>query len=179
MPDLRETRKKLKLVIAVIVILDVAAIALLLSPWIGSERGRRDQLTQLWQELQLKTKQVEPLRGMDKKILTAQEQIDTFYKKRIPAQDSVISDNLGKLAAQNGVRLGGVKYKLDDAMDVGVRPMEIDAELSGDYLHLVRFVNALERSDVFFLVNKIDLAGEQNGAVKLQIKMETYLRTGA
>jgi hypothetical protein len=179
MPDLRETRKKLKLAIAAIVVADLAAIAVLLSPLVGSESARRLQLAQLWQELQQKTKQVEPLRGMDKKIVTAQEQIATFYKKRIPAQDSTISDNLGKLAAQNGVRIGGVKYKLDDATDVGVRPVEIEADLSGDYLHLVRFINALERSDVFFLVNKVDLAGEQNGAVKLQIKMETYLRTGA
>ena len=55
--------------------------------------------------------------------------------------------------------------------------VEIAAEVSGDYLQLVRFVNALERNKLFFMVDDLQLGNEQNGIVKLQIKLETYLRT--
>jgi type IV pilus assembly protein PilO len=46
-------------------------------------------------------------------------------------------------------------------------------------LQLVRFVNALERDQLFFLVDSVVLGGEQGGIVKLQLKLETYLKTGA
>ncbi|MBV9181136.1 MAG: hypothetical protein JO356_07485, partial [Acidobacteria bacterium] len=54
---------------------------------------------------------------------------------------------------------------------------EVEAELSGDYLQLMRFINALERNRLFFIIDGVELAGEQSGSVKLQIKLETYLRT--
>ena len=62
---------------------------------------------------------------------------------------------------------------------MGVRRMEIEADLAGDYLQLVRFINALERDQLFFLVDSVGLGGAQGGMVKLQIKLETYLKTGA
>jgi len=62
---------------------------------------------------------------------------------------------------------------------LGVRRVEIEADLAGDYLQLVRFINALERDQQFFLVDSVVLGGEQNGVVKLQLKLETYLKMGA
>ena len=67
---------------------------------------------------------------------------------------------------------------MKDPETLGVRRVEIDADLAGDYLQLVRFINALERDQVFFLVDSVVLGGEQNGVVKLQLKLETYLKTG-
>ncbi len=53
----------------------------------------------------------------------------------------------------------------------------MEAQLSGNYLQLIRFINALERNQLFFIVDDLELGGEQNGIVRLQIKLETYLRT--
>jgi hypothetical protein len=71
------------------------------------------------------------------------------------------------------------KYKEEDTEISGVVPVEIDGSFSGDYLQLVRFINALERSKLFFAVDSVDLAGESTGTVKLQITMHSYLRLGA
>jgi type IV pilus assembly protein PilO len=147
------------------------------SPLVGSETSRTDQLRQLWQELQAKTRQVEPLRGLDKKIDTAQDQIGNFYRERLPAQDSDVPSELGKVAAASGVQIGGVKYTLKDPDPIGLQPLQIDADFSGDYLHLVRFINALERDHLFFMIDSVQLGGEQGGAVKLGMKLETYLKT--
>jgi len=177
MPDLRQTRKNLKVTFIVLGLLDIVAIALLMSPLIGSEHTRRTQLDQLWKELQVKTRQVEPLKDIDKKIVQAHDQIGDFYKQRLPEKDSAISEELGKLANESGVKIGGVKYDLKDAEPIGLQPLEISADLSGDYLQLVRFINAVERDQLFFLINSVQLGGEQEGQVKLGIKMETYLKT--
>ena len=179
MPDLKETRRKVKIALAAMGAVDLIAIAVFFSPLVGSQISRHERLDQQWKELQQKTREVEPLRGLDKKIPVAQHQIEEFYAQRLPGQDSAISADLGKLATQSGVRIGGVKYTVKDPEPMGVRRMEIEADFAGDYLQLVRFINALERDQMFFLVNSVGLGGEQAGVVKLQIKLETYLKTGA
>jgi len=178
MPDLRDTRRKVKIALAALAAADVIMIAVFFSPLIGSQTSRRQQLDQAWRELQQKTRDVEPLRGLDKKIPIARKQIDEFYAQRLPAQNSAISADLGKVAVESGVKIGSIKYSMKDAEVVGVRRMEIDADLAGGYLQLVRFINALERDQMFFLVDSVGLGGEQSGVVKLQLKLETYLKTG-
>jgi Tfp pilus assembly protein PilO len=114
---------------------------------------------------------------LDKKIPVAQKQIEDFYRDRFPSEDSAISADLGKLASENGVRLSAVKYEQKDSGLDGLERMEIDADVSGDYVQLVRFINALERNRLFVLVDDLELGNEQQGNVKLQIKAETYLRS--
>ena len=177
MPDLRETRLKLKIALAAMALVDVIALAVYFSPLVGLQSSRQAQLAQLWLILQQKTHEIAPLRGLDKKIPTAHQQIDDFYRQRLPEESSAVSEVLGKLAAQNGVRIGSIKYSFKDPESVGLRRMEIEADLGGDYLQLVRFINSVERDRMFFLVDSVQLGGEQAGIVKLQMKAETYLRT--
>ncbi|HZP16502.1 MAG TPA: hypothetical protein VFB00_00955, partial [Terriglobales bacterium] len=112
-----------------------------------------------------------------RKIPMAQQQISEFYRDRFPGGYSAISMELDRLASQTGVRMGAEKYSQKDAGIAGLQRIEAQADLSGDYLQLVRFINALERDKLFFIVNDLQLAGEQSGIVKLQMKLETYLRT--
>jgi len=177
-PDLRETRLKLKIVLAAMGLVDVIALAVLLSPLVAFQSSRQTQLAQLWQVLQQKTREVAPLRGMDKKIPLAKTEIDDFYRERLPEESSAVSEDLGKLAAENGVRIGSFKYSIKDPESVGLRRLEIEADLGGNYLQLVRFINAVERDRMFFLVDSVQLGGAQAGMVKLQMKVETYLRAG-
>jgi Tfp pilus assembly protein PilO len=179
MPDLGNSRRKLKVAIGAMLAADVIAAAVLFSPLVGSADSRKLQLSQLRVELQKKTREVEPLRGMDKKIVLAKDQIGGFYKDRFAAKDSDLTNELGKLAAENGVRIQQARYKEEDAESSGVIPIEIEGSFSGDYLQLVRFINTLERSKLFFTVDSVDLAGESTGPVKLQITMHSYLRSGA
>ena len=175
MADLKQARSRIKIAIAALVVVDIAAAVLLLTPLAGSQESRQQQLRQLW--LELKSKESAPWRGLDKKIPLAQRQIDDFYRDRFPAENSAISTDLGKVAAATGVRMSAVKYREKDAAIDGLQRVEVEADLSGDYLQLVRFINALERNRLFFIVDDLQLGSEQNGIVKLQIKVETYLRS--
>ena len=179
MPDLRQTRKKIKIVLGVLVGIDVVTMMVFFSPLVGSTESRRLELNQLWSELQTKTRQVEPLKDLDKKVITANYQISDFYKKRFPAQDSQIATQFGKIAAANGVTISSAKYKQKDSDVVGLlQPVEVEADLSGSYVSLAKFINALERDDMFFIISNVTLAGEQKGPIKLQVKVETYLKAG-
>ena len=179
MPDLGNSRRKLKIAIGAMLAADVVAVAVLFSPLVGSVDSRKLQLNQLRVELQRKTREVEPLRGMDKKIVLAKDQINGFYKDRFAAKDSDLANELGKLASENGIRIQQARYKQEEAERSGVVPVAIQGSFSGDYLQLVRFINTLERSKLFFEVDSVDLAGESAGPVKLEIAMHSYLRSGA
>ena len=174
MADLKQARNRMKIAIAALVVVDIAAAVLLLTPLAGSQESRQQQLRQLW--LELKSKESAPWRGLDKKIPLAQRQIDDFYRDRFPAENSAISTDLGKVAAATGVRMSAVRYKEKDTAIDGLQRVEVEADLSGDYLQLVRFINTLERNRLFFIVDDLQLGGEQGGIVRLQIKLETYLR---
>lgn len=175
MPDLKQLRNRLKILIAALVLVDVVAVAMLMTPVAGSAAQREQELQQSW--LQLKARESAPWRGLDKKIPVAQRQIEDFYSDRFPAGDSAISADLGKVSSETGVRLSAVKYAQKDSGLDGLERVEIDADVSGDYVQLVRFINALERNRLFFIVDGLELGNEQNGVVKLQIKVETYLRS--
>jgi type IV pilus assembly protein PilO len=178
MPDLKETRRKVKIAIGVMAAVDALAIGLLVSPLVGSPASRKQELTQLWLTLQAKTKQVEPLRGLDKKIPIATQQIDQFYRERFPAHDSDVAEALINLAKETGVKIQSTKYKWEDPEPVGLRRVDIEAEIQGDYQPLAKFLNGLERDKLFFIVNSVGLA-EQNGPVVLQMKLETYQKVGS
>jgi hypothetical protein len=176
MPELQGSRHKLKIAIAAMVAADLVAAAILFSPLAGSADSRRQLMNQLSVELRTKTREVEPLRGMDKKIVLAKDQIGQFYKDRFGTRDSDIAGELGKLASENGVRIVQAKYKEEDVEAFGIVPVAIEGNFSGDYLQLTRFINALERSKLFFTVDSVSLAGESAGPVHLEVKLHSYLK---
>jgi type IV pilus assembly protein PilO len=180
MPDLRQTRKKIKTSLAILLGVDVVALVVLLSPLVGSTNSRRQELNRLWSELRTKTQQVEPLTNLPDKVQAANRQITDFYKKRFPSQDSQIATEFGKLAAANAVTIEQARYpvKVKDEETGRLDPVEMEAELEGNYVSLAKFINALERDDMFFLISSITLASEPKGPIKLQMKLETYLKVG-
>jgi hypothetical protein len=178
MPDLRKSRRKLKIVIGTMLAVDVIAVGVLFSPLVGSEESRNQQLNQLKIELLKKNRDVTPMRGMPEKIVLAKQQIGEFYKDRFASSDSELLEKLGKLASENKIPMQHMSYKEEAPESSGIIPIEIAGTFTGDYLQLVRFINTLERSELFFDVDGVDLAGESAGSVRLQITMHSYLRTG-
>jgi Tfp pilus assembly protein PilO len=177
--NVKDTQRKLKIALIALVVVNVIAIGLLFSPLVGSVEARLQNLDQLRREAQQKKRIVEPLNGLDKKIVIASQQIDRFYEQRLPARDSAISENLGRLASDSGVELAQVKYSFDKPESVGLQAVEVEANLGGGYLQLVRFINSMERDNLFFIVDSVELGGEQGDTVKLHLKLHTYLKTGA
>lgn len=177
MANLRQARKRLTAAAIVLAVLDLAAVGFLLSP-LGRTRSVRElEYADARRELQTKMRDAVPLRGMDKKLDVARQQIADFYRERFPAQYSAISSELGKVASQTGVRVSQISYDPKPAEVPSLQEVAINANLDGDYLQVVKFINALERDKMFFMVDSLTLAQEQGGIVKLQVKVETYLRS--
>ena len=178
MADLRKTRKSIQTALFIILGVDVLASIAFFSPLVGSAESRLLEMHTLQAELTTKTRQVEPLKDLPHKVVLARQQISDFYTKRFPGQNSQIASELGKVAGADGIVIEQVQYKPNDLGPGGLQPVEIEADLSGNYRSLAHFINALERDNTFFIISSVALAGEQTGPVKLKMKLETYLKAG-
>jgi hypothetical protein len=147
MPDLRRTRKSLKTALAIMAGIDVLAAVVYFSPLVGSAESRRQELNTLQVELVTKTRQVAPLKDLPEKVKLASHQIDDQGK-----------------------------YKMKEAEAGRLEVVEIEADFAGSYSSLARFINALERDEMFFIINSVTLGGQTQGPVRLAIKLETYLK---
>ncbi len=116
-----------------------------------------------------------PLRGLDAKLLTSQEQAKHFYESRLPYGYADVATELGALRQKAGVRLSRVQY-VQAAPVNGLTEIRMDAAITGEYRSLALFINGLERDRTFFLIQNVTLNGQQNGVVNLRLRITTYLR---
>ena len=122
--------------------------------------------------------QAQPLRGLDTKIGASTQDADAFYQARLPYAYSQVLSDLGRLTQKSNVRLANVQYAQQPVLTGAnaLTELHMDASVSGDYRPIVEFINGLERDKMFFLVNGINLSGQQTGTVNLRIRLTTYLR---
>ena len=128
-------------------------------------------------QIQLKTLEIQtaPLRGLDQRVEKSRQQIDAFYKKRIPFDYSVISTRIGALAVSSSVRLSRVQYA-QGKPGSALTEISMDAGVSGDYSAIMHFINSLERDQIFFIIRGMQLTGQQGGLVNLRLRVSTWLR---
>jgi type IV pilus assembly protein PilO len=178
MTNLRELRRKVVLVLIAMLLLDAALFAFLLSPWGRSVDEFSDERNRLAQAKKLKEAEVRPARGMEKKLVAARGDVEKFFADRMAHLASAVPDRLGDLAAKYRVRMSQVKYDTADSPVNGVYRVDIQGALAGEYLDVVRFLNAVERDPMFFIIQSVALDDQEGGGtVRLELKMETYVRS--
>jgi Tfp pilus assembly protein PilO len=109
-----------------------------------------------------------------------EKQCDTFLKEQLPptkAGYSSVVDNLGEIARTSGLRTEDVSFRQHDADKRGIVLVEIGATVNGDYPSVVRFINGLERSNNFYVLDELTLAAGSAGSLKLNLRLRTYFRT--
>jgi type IV pilus assembly protein PilO len=160
--------------VALLLILNLVLAVRLFLAWSTLRSASADQLQQrqtAYRALQL---EMTPLRGLPQKVTLSRTQAGEFYTARFPAAYSTISATINDLASKNSVRLTNLAYTPTPAI-AGLAEVRMDASLSGEYAPMMHFINGLERSKTFFLINGLTLTGQQGGLVNLRLKLNTYL----
>jgi type IV pilus assembly protein PilO len=135
----------------------------------GPEEFQREQTA--YRALEIETR---PLHGLPQKVDQSRTQEDQFYSTRFPAAYSTISAALDELATKDSVRRTRTSYVQTPALP-GLAEVRIDTSLSGEYAPLMHYINGLERSKTFFIINGLTLTGQQGGLVNLRLRLTTYL----
>jgi len=90
---------------------------------------------------------------------------------------SAISEDLGDLSRTAGLRSDSISFHqhLPDAR--GLVQVDISTAIEGDYDSLVQFLNKLEHSDNFYVLDSLALASSSAGKIRLNVQLRTYFRT--
>jgi hypothetical protein len=88
-------------------------------------------------------------------------------------------DEIDRLASETNVSRGRTGYERE-VLDVGLEQIKAKMPVRGDYFDLVRFINRLERSERFFLVEQIRIAERENeqSRIELECAIAFYLKAG-
>lgn len=179
MANLHRARRSMYVILGVLLAIDVAAAVVLLTPIAGSGAARQQEFDAIRRQVQHKLQVVIPPDQVQARVNEARTQIDAFLKERLAPSASSLSSELGKLATSTGVRLTGAKYSEVESDMPGLSHVVVDAIITGDYLAAVKFVNAVERDKMFFLINNVALTEQQGGNVSLNVSVETYVKSEA
>ena len=160
--------------VALLLILNLVLAVRLFLAWSTLHSASADQLSQQQTALRALQLEMSPLKGLPQKVDVSRTKANEFFGARFPAAYSTISATINDVATKNSVHLTNLSYTPARAPE-GLVELRLDASLSGEYAPLMHFINGLERSKTFFLINGLTLTGQQGGLVNLRLRLNTYL----
>jgi Type II secretion system (T2SS), protein M subtype b len=169
---------------AAILVVFVLDGALLVARWRMSVTSSREQLQHRVLLLKLETAQLRANLDRAAEIRARMPEIgrdcDRFYTDDLLGMKNgypALVGDLGKIASDAGLHASGVRFSQKDVAAHGVTEIEAEAVIEGDYPGLVRFINGLEQSKNFYLLDNLSLASSAPGRIKLNVRLRTYFRS--
>lgn len=97
---------------------------------------------------------------------------------------SSITAELDEVAKKSGLQVVTLTFRQKEIPNRGMAEMTIEATVSGEYGSVVRFVNGLQRSQRFYVVDGLQLATDAQtqaatGTIRVGLHVRTYFREGA
>ena len=90
---------------------------------------------------------------------------------------SAISEDLGGLSRSAGLRSDTISFHQHTPDARGLMQVDITTAVEGDYDSLVQFLNKLEHSNNFYVLDSLALASSTAGKLRLNVQLRTYFRT--
>lgn len=176
MTSLGQLRKNFTFVLAGLGAVNLVLVVYLL--WPGGAAAAKGQEELLQQKYRTMTHDVAPLRGVDNKLLRSREDIKRFYHDQLPSRYSQISEQIMKLARDNGVNYLALSYSEESTELPEIQRVGISTTITADYAKIPRFINALERDQhLFLIIDSAAVNGQQGGVVTMQLKFDAYLKS--
>jgi type IV pilus assembly protein PilO len=109
------------------------------------------------------------------------------FEQSLPAEStgsSSITGELDEVAKKAGLQIVTLTESHKEIPNRGMAEVIIEATVSGDYGSVVRFVNGLQRSQRFYVLDGLQLGTDAQGQaatgpIRVGVHIRTYLREGA
>jgi Tfp pilus assembly protein PilO len=169
----------IRAVVALVLILDGALIAanyrLTASP-----EATSDELRLLRRHRDLMAADIRRASDIRKSLPDVEAQSSTFYEKDLRPEGTGYSSalaDLDSLAHQAGLQITSAHYREKGIEKRGVNEVSISISMEGAYPSLVSFINGLERSGNFYLLDSLSLDSSSEGNLRLSLELRTYFRS--
>jgi type II secretion system (T2SS) protein M len=151
--------------------------------WVSAREGpqamrtRRDRLAMQARLLRSDVQRGEKVRA---ELPQAGKDCDAFYHKTFmnaATAYSQVEADLTAIAAKAGVKTSELTFKPKEIKDRGVTEIQISTSLDADYPAVIKFIDELERSTDFYLLDSLQLTSATPGSIKLGLQLHTYFRS--
>ncbi len=161
-----------------------ANVALGVYSWsLASAQSAKQELVLMTRNRDLLKKDIQRAQEIRGRIPTIQKDCDAFEHSLFPESTgySAVSAELGALAAKSGLRLDSRSFSPKAVKGRDLTELAINAQVTGDYHGVVRFLNGLQRSANFYAVEGLSahssarLQGPR-GILQVTVHIKTYFR---
>jgi Tfp pilus assembly protein PilO len=169
----------IRAVVALVLLLDGALIAANYK-LTASPEATLDQLRLLRRRRDMMGADVRRASDIRKSLPDVETQSTKFYEKDLrpeAAGYSSVSADLGKLAHDAGLEITSTHFRQKNLEKRGVDEVSISLSMTGAYPSLVSFINGLERSGSFYLLDSLSLDSSSEGKLRLNLELRTYFRS--
>lgn len=172
-------RTVIQVLILIVMIADLVLVGinwkLSLSPSTSGEELRALEHERDLMNLDLKNAQ-----SIRRDLPAVQRQCDDFFEKELRPSEggySQIVSDLGSIARDAGLQITSTRFNPHGVDKHGVSELSVAISMEGPYPSLVSFINALERSGNFYLLDSLALDSSSNGFLRLNLDLRTYFRS--
>lgn len=177
---------KRQLILIGLGLLLVADLALAAYSW-QSSTALRTPMAQLKEDshkLDLLNSDIERAERIRHDLPATVADYDRFDTSLLPAStaDSTVTAELDELAKKSGLRIESLNFRYKELPGRNLTQLDLDTAVDGDYANIVKFMNNLQRSHNFYVVESLNLQAQGQGGpavMRIGLKMKTYLRTVA
>jgi len=183
-PAWKEPRLVLRAVIFTLLAANLAAAVMAFKPFGGSPDDLRREEASLAQQLTSLRDRVAKDKLLVAKMQSARKDTDQFLTTYVTDERfgaSTLLGELDRIATEAGVKELPTGYSEKDIEGSGgMKMITVTAGCEGSYLSLAKFINLLDKSPRFLIIENLATAApQQNGAaLNVQIKIDTFMNHG-
>lgn len=179
----KDLRILVRSALGVLVLANVVAALIAFKPWGGSAEDLAREEVSLQQQLAAMQTRLANTKALVAKAERARQDGDAFlaeYTTDRRTTFSTIVSELDRVARDAGIQARPVNYELDqvEGSDT-LSQMNISAAYEGSYTSLTKFVNLLDKSPRFLIIESLLAAPQQSNAgdqLNVTIKLDTFVR---
>jgi Tfp pilus assembly protein PilO len=181
--NLKDPRVLVRAALGLLVVANIAAALMVFKPWGGSAEDLAREQIGLQQQLTSMQARLEKTKALVAKAERARVAGDDFldeYTTDRRTTFSTILAELERVTHEAGIEARPVSYQLDqvEGSDT-LYQMTISAAYEGSYTSLTKFVNLLDKSPRFLIIESLMAAPQQSNAgdmLSVTIKLDTFVR---
>ena len=181
---IKQPRVLLRAMIGTLLAANLVAAVMAFKPFGGSADDLRRQQEALRVQLTRLQARIAASKRLVEKVETARREGDQFLAKYVTARrtmSSTIQEELNRTAKEAGIKSLPATLALEpiEGSDT-LEMMTISAGYEGTYAGLTKFVNLLDKSPRFLIIENMQTAPQQGGqALNVTLKLDTFVRETA
>lgn len=176
----RIPHRNIWILIAALAVFDIAFWAVAVRPLSSREAQQRIRVSALEQQIEQRKQAVEKLEAATGRVETATATGDGLLEQLTLDRQTTYSTLLSELveaSTQAGVEFRETSYETAEVEgNETFGRLRVSANFRGDYENLVKFLNLLDRSEQFLIIEQLGAAPSDEGGLRFSIRIDTFVR---